>query len=146
MRTINFVKSSLIFAVMLVAFAAINMTATKANAQVVVGVGVPPVCAYGYYETPPYACAPVGFYGPGYFHNGIFLGVGPWAGWGYGHGWGGYRFVGAGGGRYFGRGGYYANHGRWAGDRGGYRGGYRGGNRGGHGPVGHPGGGFHGRR
>ena len=35
----------------------------------------------------------MGFYGPGYFYNGIFLGMGPWAGWGYGHGWGSHRFV-----------------------------------------------------
>jgi hypothetical protein len=81
-----------------------------AHAQVSVSIGVPPVCPYGYYEAPPYACAPVGFYGPGYFYNGIFLGVGPWAGWGYAHGWGGHRFVEAGGGRYRGNGGYAANH------------------------------------
>jgi hypothetical protein len=70
------------------------------NAQVVVSIGVPPVCSYGYYDYSPYACAPVGFYGPGYFYNGIFLGMGPWAGWGYNHGWGGHRFSGSGGGRY----------------------------------------------
>ena len=51
--------------------------APAAKAQVAVEIGVPPVCPYGYYETPPYACAPVGFYGPGFFYNGIFLGVGP---------------------------------------------------------------------
>jgi hypothetical protein len=54
-----------------------------ANAQIVVGVGVnPPNCSYGYYNYAPYGCAPGGFYGPGYFYNGIFLGVGPWAHWG----------------------------------------------------------------
>jgi hypothetical protein len=65
-----------------------------AQAQIVVGVGVgiQPVCQYGYYDYAPYACSPYGFYGPGYFYNGIFLGMGPWAGWGYGHGWGGHRF------------------------------------------------------
>jgi len=36
----------------------------------------------------------------GLFLGGIFLGVGPWANWGYSHGWGGHRFSGAGGGRY----------------------------------------------
>jgi hypothetical protein len=70
-----------------------------AGAQVVVSL-TPPGCVYGYYEYAPYGCAPMGFYGPGYFHGGIFLGVGPWANWGYGHGWGAYRFQGAGGGRY----------------------------------------------
>jgi len=44
----------------------------------------------------------MGYYGPGYFYNGIFLGMGPWAGWGYGHGWGGHRFGGDGGGSYHG--------------------------------------------
>ena len=72
-----------------------------ANAGVEVTVGInPPVCAYGYYNYAPYGCAPSGFYGPGYFYNGIFLGIGPWANWGYGHGWGEHRFSGGGGGRY----------------------------------------------
>jgi len=74
-----------------------------AAAQVTLGVGVgvnPPVCSYGYYNYAPYGCAPSGFYGPGYFYNGIFLGVGPWAHWGYGHGWGEHRFSGGHGGRY----------------------------------------------
>ena len=87
---------------------------TTASAQVRVGVaiggpqvgvaigGPPPVCSWGYYDYYPYACAPYGYYGPGYFYNGIFLGVGPWAYWGYGHGWGGHRFYGARGGYYHG--------------------------------------------
>src|ERR1700723_633917 len=79
------------------------------NAQISINIGVPPVCSYGYYGYAPYACAPVGYYGPGYFYNGIFLGMGPWAGWGYNHGWGGHRFVAAGGGRY--NGGYPGNAG-----------------------------------
>ncbi len=70
-----------------------------ASAQIVISVN-PPVCIYGYYEYEPYGCAPMGFYGPGYFYNGIFLGVGPWASWGYNHGWGEHRFNGGGGGRY----------------------------------------------
>ena len=43
-----------------------------------VGVGVAPVCPYGYYETPPYACAPDGYYGPDWFSGGVFIGAGPW--------------------------------------------------------------------
>ncbi|MGA3010016.1 MAG: hypothetical protein ABSD72_07115 [Terracidiphilus sp.] len=106
--------------------------APAAQAQIVVGIGVQPVCSYGYYDYAPYACAPMGFYGPGYFYNGIFLGMGPWANWGYGHGWGGHRFGGAGGGSYRGGGG------------GGYRGaGYRGGGGGARG-GGARGGGGHG--
>ena len=89
--------------------------APAAKAQVVISVN-PPVCSYGYYDYAPYGCAPMGFYGPGYFYNGIFLGVGPWSNWGYGHGWGGHRFTSGGGGRYVAtRGGgraYAANRGR----------------------------------
>jgi len=45
---------------------------------VAVGVGVAPVCPYGYYEVPPYDCAPEGYYGPEWFANGVFIGAGPW--------------------------------------------------------------------
>ena len=83
--------------------------APAAKSQIVVEVGVQPVCTYGYYDYAPYQCAPIGFYGPGYFYNGIVLGMGPWAGWGYGHGWGGHRFTDGGGGRYNGGGGAAAN-------------------------------------
>jgi hypothetical protein len=84
--------------------------APKANAQVAITIGgPPPICSYGYYGYAPYSCAPVGYYGSGYFYNGIFLGMGPWAGWGYNHGWGGHRFVAAGGGRY--NGGFSGYHG-----------------------------------
>jgi hypothetical protein len=74
----------------------------KSNAQVVVDLGVQPVCSYGYYGYAPYACAPMGYYGSGYFYNGIFLGMGPWGGWGYSHGWGDHRFSDEGGGNYHG--------------------------------------------
>ncbi len=73
-----------------------------AQAQLVVNIGVQPSCAYGYYGYAPYACAPYGYYGPGYFYNGIFLGMGPWGGWGYSHGWGSHRFMNEGGGSYHG--------------------------------------------
>ena len=99
-----------------------------AHAQrVVVGVGVgpgyigpAPVCDYGYYDYYPYACAPYGFWGPDYFYNGIFLGVGPWFGWGYGHGWGAHRFAGYYGGRGYGygRGGYGYGRGGYGYNRG----------------------------
>ena len=91
-----------------------------ASAQVVISVN-PPVCVYGYYEYEPYGCAPMGFYGPGYFFNGIFLGVGPWSNWGYNHGWGGHRFSGGGGGRYVA--GHRDGGGRPSAGRGGERGG-----------------------
>jgi hypothetical protein len=85
--------------------------APAAHAQISVNIGIQPVCSYGYYGYSPYACAPVGYYGSGYFYNGIFLGMGPWAGWGYEHGWGGHRFVNDGGGRYHGGAGHIASRG-----------------------------------
>ena len=50
----------------------------KAQAQIAIRVGPPPVCPYGYFDYPPYDCAPYGYYGPEWFPNGIFLGAGPW--------------------------------------------------------------------
>ena len=76
--------------------------APAVQAQLVIDIGVQPSCPYGYYGYAPYQCAPMGYYGPGYFYNGIFLGMGPWGGWGYSHGWGGHRFVSEGGGSYHG--------------------------------------------
>jgi len=67
-------------------------TAGNAHAQVAVGVrlgavgvtvGPEPICAYGYYPYYPYACSPVGYWGPNYFVGGVFIGAGPWF-----HGWG----------------------------------------------------------
>lgn len=46
--------------------------------RVGVGFGPAPICPYGYYETPPYACAPDGYYGPDWFAGGAFIGAGPW--------------------------------------------------------------------
>ena len=53
-------------------------TAPTLSAQVGVTVGIAPDCPYGYYDVPPYACAPPGYYGPEWFTNGIFIGAGPW--------------------------------------------------------------------
>src|SRR5579871_1787655 len=53
-------------------------TGNTAPAQVSVSIGEPPVCPYGYYEVPPYNCAPDGFYGPEWFSGGVFIGAGPW--------------------------------------------------------------------
>ena len=54
------------------------VTGERAQAQVSVEVGPPPVCPYGYYEVPPYNCAPDGYYGPEWFSGGVFIGAGPW--------------------------------------------------------------------
>src|SRR2546428_11025668 len=58
--------------------------ASFASAQrVIVGVGMgpayvgpAPVCAYGYYDYYPYACAPYGYYSPEWFVGGVFIGAG----------------------------------------------------------------------
>ena len=63
---------------MTIAMGFLIATAHKANAQVSVNIGEPPVCPYGYYEVPPYNCAPDGYYGPEWFSGGIFIGAGPW--------------------------------------------------------------------
>jgi hypothetical protein len=78
--------------------------ASFASAQrVFVGVGVgpgyygpPPVCAYGYYDYYPYACVPYGYYGPEWFVDGVFIGVGPWYRGYWNHGWYGRGFYGRG--------------------------------------------------
>ncbi len=48
--------------------------------------GPPPNCVYGYNPYSTYACAPVGYCGPDYFYDGVFVGVGPWFGRGFGPG------------------------------------------------------------
>jgi hypothetical protein len=65
---------------LLAAIAGIGLmtTAPKAQAQVGVEIGVAPDCPYGYYDVPPYACAPAGYYGPEWFDAGVFIGAGPW--------------------------------------------------------------------
>ena len=56
----------------------ITTTAPKASAQIGVQVGVAPDCPYGYYDVPPYTCAPPGYYGPEWYTGGVFIGAGPW--------------------------------------------------------------------
>jgi len=58
--------------------AAMFVPSLAAPSQVVVGIGVAPVCPYGYFDYPPYDCAPYGYYGPDWFSGGIFIGAGPW--------------------------------------------------------------------
>jgi len=53
-------------------------TAPAARAQVVVDIGVEPVCPYGYFDYAPYNCAPYGYYGPDWFVGGVFIGAGRW--------------------------------------------------------------------
>ena len=50
----------------------------SAQVAVSVGIGVAPVCPYGYFDFAPYDCAPYGYYGPDWFVGGVFVGAGPW--------------------------------------------------------------------
>src|SRR5581483_1337054 len=56
----------------------LTWTAPHAQAQVSVEIGPPPDCPYGYFDTPPYNCAPAGYYGPEWFTDNVFIGAGPW--------------------------------------------------------------------
>lgn len=51
---------------------------STAPSQIAVSIGAPPICPYGYFDYPPYDCAPYGYYGPDWFVGGVFLGAGPW--------------------------------------------------------------------
>lgn len=72
MRTLKFAGLSM------VAVGLLFVAGSSAPAQVAVEIGAPPVCPYGYYEVPPYNCAPDGYYGPEWFSGGVFIGAGPW--------------------------------------------------------------------
>ena len=61
------------------AMAAVLFSATLvAPAQISVGIGVAPICPYGYFDYGSYDCAPYGYYGPDWFVGGLFIGAGPW--------------------------------------------------------------------
>jgi hypothetical protein len=66
------------FLVVAIAALGISATSQKAHAQIAVQIGPPPVCPYGYFDYPPYECAPYGYYGPEWFTGGVFIGAGPW--------------------------------------------------------------------
>jgi hypothetical protein len=75
-------------AILTIAAGLFTVTGQLASAQVSIRIGPAPVCPYGYYEAPPYNCAPDGYYGPEWFNGGLFIGAGPWyhgSGHFYGH-------------------------------------------------------------
>lgn len=76
MRLTNYLKSLGFSAVA----ASLLTAATASPAQIGIGVniGAAPVCPYGYFDYPPYDCAPYGYYGPDWFTGGVFIGAGPW--------------------------------------------------------------------
>lgn len=55
-----------------------GLNALGLRAEAAVQAGPAPVCPYGYYDYPPYNCAPYGYYGPKWFPHGKFRGAGPW--------------------------------------------------------------------
>jgi hypothetical protein len=71
-------KGIILLALIAVAGICLTAAAPAAQAQVSVNIGVAPDCPYGYYDVPPYACAPYGYYGPEWFTGGVFIGAGPW--------------------------------------------------------------------
>lgn len=74
----NVMKTLRCFGLLVFAAGMFVTTSQQASAQVSVEIGAPPVCPYGYYEEPPYNCAPYGYYGPEWFTGGVFIGAGPW--------------------------------------------------------------------
>jgi len=70
------------------------LPAAYSHAQVSIGVQIgpsygiynaPPVCEWGFYPDYPFGCAPYGYWGPEYFADGVFIGVGPWYNFYYTH-------------------------------------------------------------
>jgi hypothetical protein len=76
MIIMSYWKTLLFSAVAVAAFAPGRVA--PAQISVGIGIGAPPVCPYGYFDYPPYDCAPYGYYGPDWFVGGVFLGAGPW--------------------------------------------------------------------
>ena len=72
----TFWKSVVLFAVVLATFSFVRPADSQVSAGV--NIGVAPVCPYGYFDYAPYDCAPYGYYGPDWFADGLFIGVGPW--------------------------------------------------------------------
>ncbi len=73
MRYFKFLAVFAVAAALLVA-----MPASPAQIAVGVNIGPAPICPYGYFDYPPYDCAPYGYYGPDWFIGGLFIGAGPW--------------------------------------------------------------------
>src|SRR5580692_10271467 len=74
----NLMKGFKFFVLVAVAAFCCAVVTPTTQAQVSVDIGVAPVCPYGYYDVPPYTCAPYGYYGPEWFTGGVFIGAGPW--------------------------------------------------------------------
>jgi hypothetical protein len=77
-RKVNLMKMLKYMSLTAIAAGLLVAPVHNAAAQVGVSIGVAPVCPYGYYEAPPFNCAPDGYYGPEWFSGGVFIGAGPW--------------------------------------------------------------------
>jgi hypothetical protein len=53
-------------------------TGSRAQAQVSVSIGQPPVCPYGYYKDRLTTARQMATMGPEWLSGGVFFGVGPW--------------------------------------------------------------------
>jgi uncharacterized membrane protein YgcG len=69
---------SLVFFALAAALLSAGSVGSAAPAQIGIGIGVAPICPYGYYDYAPYSCSPYGYYGPDWFTGGVFIGAGPW--------------------------------------------------------------------
>jgi hypothetical protein len=74
----SFWKPLALFTVALALVAGPVSTEAHAQISVGIGIGVAPVCPYGYFDYAPYNCSPYGYYGPDWFNGGLFIGAGPW--------------------------------------------------------------------
>ncbi len=76
----GFFLAALVAAVVTTGAIALAPAPGTAKAQISVGInlGAEPYCPYGYFDYAPYDCAPYGYYGPDWFHGGVFWGAGPW--------------------------------------------------------------------
>jgi len=72
---------------LLICLFAASSSSARAQVSIGVNIGPEPICPYGYFDYPPYYCAPYGYYGPDWFVDGVFIGVGPWF-HGHEHFWG----------------------------------------------------------
>jgi len=74
----RYLKYFVLLAICMLSLAAASQAQVRVAVRVGGGYGYAPVCAYGYYDYYPYACAPYGYYGPDWFVGGVFIGAGPW--------------------------------------------------------------------
>lgn len=83
----NYLKYLLLLA-LIVAPVAYSQAQVSIGVQIGPSYGIynaPPVCAYGFYPTYPFGCAPYGFYGSNWFVDGVFIGAGPWSNFYFSH-------------------------------------------------------------